>query len=55
MIKTMQEQIWFITGCSSGFGWALTEALLERGEIVVATARRLQPLEELVLNISQCP
>ncbi|MBF2028722.1 MAG: SDR family NAD(P)-dependent oxidoreductase [Oscillatoriales cyanobacterium C42_A2020_001] len=49
MIMTMQQQkIWFITGCSAGFGRALTETLLERGEIVVATSRNLQQLEDWV-------
>ncbi len=45
---TMQQQrVWFITGCSTGFGRSLTEAVLERGEIVVATARNPQQLENL--------
>jgi NAD(P)-dependent dehydrogenase (short-subunit alcohol dehydrogenase family) len=45
---TIQKQkVWFITGCSTGFGRALTEAVLERGEIVVATARKPQRLEDL--------
>jgi NAD(P)-dependent dehydrogenase (short-subunit alcohol dehydrogenase family) len=44
----MQKQkVWFITGCSAGFGRILTETVLERGEIVVATARRHQYLEDL--------
>lgn len=30
---------WFITGASSGFGWALAEEALRRGDRVVATAR----------------
>ena len=32
-------KVWFITGCSSGFGRLLAEAALERGDRVVATAR----------------
>jgi NAD(P)-dependent dehydrogenase (short-subunit alcohol dehydrogenase family) len=43
-----KQQVWFITGCSSGFGRALTEAVLERGEIVVATARNPDQLNSLV-------
>jgi NAD(P)-dependent dehydrogenase (short-subunit alcohol dehydrogenase family) len=38
----MTEQsppVWFITGCSAGFGSALAEAVLARGWRVVATAR----------------
>ena len=30
---------WFITGCSTGLGRALAEAVLESGHNVVATAR----------------
>ncbi len=33
------KRTWFITGCSTGIGRALTETLLERGERVVCTAR----------------
>jgi NAD(P)-dependent dehydrogenase (short-subunit alcohol dehydrogenase family) len=40
-------QVWFITGCSSGFGRALAEAALARGDRVVATARRPEALAEL--------
>ena len=39
--------VWFITGCSSGFGKELTRQLLEKGEQVVATARHLDSLEDL--------
>ena len=31
---------WLITGCSSGFGKELTEAVLARGDQLVATARK---------------
>ena len=34
-----QGKVWFITGCSSGFGRLLAEAALKRGDRVVATAR----------------
>ena len=37
--RDVSKQIWMITGCSSGFGRALSEAVLERGGQVVATAR----------------
>jgi len=45
MIKT-----WFITGASKGFGreWAI--AALERGDNVVATARRVADLDTLVAD-----
>ncbi|WP_458094182.1 SDR family oxidoreductase [Roseomonas sp. WA12] len=38
---------WFITGTSSGFGRALTEMLLERGDRVAATLRRPGRLDDL--------
>jgi NAD(P)-dependent dehydrogenase (short-subunit alcohol dehydrogenase family) len=41
-------QIWFITGSSRGFGWALASAVLEAGDSVVATARRPEQLTPLV-------
>jgi NAD(P)-dependent dehydrogenase (short-subunit alcohol dehydrogenase family) len=33
------ERVWLVTGASRGFGRALSEAVLERGERLVATAR----------------
>jgi NAD(P)-dependent dehydrogenase (short-subunit alcohol dehydrogenase family) len=39
---------WLITGASRGFGRHLTEAVLEAGGQVVATARRPERLEDLV-------
>lgn len=38
---------WLITGASRGFGRALTEAVLEHGDRVLATARRPEQLAEL--------
>jgi len=49
-MTTQQPRVWFITGCSTGFGRALTEAVLEQGETVVATARQLDKLNDLVLQ-----
>ena len=43
-----QHRIWFITGCSSGFGLSLAAAVLARGHCVIATARKLEQLDELV-------
>ncbi|MBB4618568.1 oxidoreductase [Sphingomonas abaci] len=34
-----QDAVWFITGCSTGFGRSLAQAVLARGQRVVATAK----------------
>lgn len=44
---THSNRIWFITGASSGFGRALAEAVLARGERTVVAARRTDRLEDL--------
>ena len=41
-------KVWFITGCSTGFGRALTEVVLLHGNSVIATARKLEQIRELV-------
>ena len=41
------SRVWFITGCSSGFGRALVDRVLAHGQRVVATARDATALEEL--------
>jgi short-subunit dehydrogenase len=43
----MSIRTWLITGCSTGFGRALARALLENGQRVVVTARKLEGLAEL--------
>ncbi|KAI6147454.1 hypothetical protein BKA82DRAFT_999355 [Pisolithus tinctorius] len=40
-------KVWFITGSSSGFGLAVTELALQRGDKVVATLRKPIVLAEL--------
>lgn len=40
-------QTWFITGTSSGFGRIITEKLLARGDIVAATLRKPDALDDL--------
>jgi NADP-dependent 3-hydroxy acid dehydrogenase YdfG len=50
----MSKKVWFITGCTSGFGSILCRQLLERGESVVATARKPELLDELK-KLSQKP
>jgi NAD(P)-dependent dehydrogenase (short-subunit alcohol dehydrogenase family) len=41
---------WLITGCSTGLGRALAEAVLEAGDNVVATARDATQVEDLVVS-----
>jgi NAD(P)-dependent dehydrogenase (short-subunit alcohol dehydrogenase family) len=41
------SKVWFITGCSKGFGRIWAEAALERGDKVAATARDASTLEPL--------
>jgi NAD(P)-dependent dehydrogenase (short-subunit alcohol dehydrogenase family) len=45
-----QSRVWFITGCSSGFGRLLAEELLKRGERVIATAREISKVHDLAHN-----
>jgi NADP-dependent 3-hydroxy acid dehydrogenase YdfG len=40
------NSVWFISGCSTGFGHELAKQLLSRGNKVVVTARKLDALEE---------
>lgn len=42
------SKTWFVTGASKGFGREWTEAALERGDRVAATARKPETLEDLV-------
>jgi NAD(P)-dependent dehydrogenase (short-subunit alcohol dehydrogenase family) len=46
--EDLLAKTWFITGASKGFGREWTEAALERGDKVAATARNLETLEALV-------
>ena len=43
----IMSKVWFITGSSRGLGRALTEAVLEAGHQVVATARQPEQLTDL--------
>ncbi|MEV7287250.1 oxidoreductase [Streptomyces sp. NPDC093252] len=42
------NKVWFVTGASSGFGRAITEAALADGDVVIGAARRAAALDDLV-------
>jgi NAD(P)-dependent dehydrogenase (short-subunit alcohol dehydrogenase family) len=50
MTSADTSRVWFVTGSSSGFGLHIAQAALERGERVVATARRAESLDDLVAS-----
>src|SRR5581483_876748 len=41
------SSVWFITGCSTGFGRELAKILLDRGNRVIVTARNPKQIEDL--------
>jgi hypothetical protein len=43
----MTQRTWLITGVNSGFGRLITEALLERGDRVAGTVRKLEARNDL--------
>jgi NAD(P)-dependent dehydrogenase (short-subunit alcohol dehydrogenase family) len=43
-----QGKVWFVTGTSSGFGRAIAEEVIARGDRLVATARDPKVLDDLV-------
>lgn len=43
-----EKKVWFITGCSTGFGRNLATQLLENGYRVVVTARDVSKVQDLV-------
>jgi len=45
--RGVMSKVWFVTGASRGLGRAFTEAILETGDRVVATARNPEQLVEL--------
>ncbi|KAG7095289.1 hypothetical protein E1B28_006058 [Marasmius oreades] len=42
-----RQLVWFITGTSSGFGYRLVLSALARGDLVIATARDFEKLQDL--------
>ena len=47
MAELAGSRVWFITGCSTGFGLLLAHEVLKRGERVIATARDASKLDDL--------
>jgi NAD(P)-dependent dehydrogenase (short-subunit alcohol dehydrogenase family) len=47
MTSMQNSRVWLITGSSSGFGRAIAQAVLDRGEKVVVTARNPQHVEDI--------
>ncbi len=43
-----EKKVWFITGCSTGFGRELAKQLLENGHSVAVTAREIEKVQDLV-------
>ncbi len=41
-------KVWFITGCSTGFGRELSKLVLAKGYKAVVTARKLQDIQDIV-------
>ena len=41
-------KVWLITGCSTGFGRALAEAVLKKGDYLLATARKPEQIRALI-------
>ncbi|PQA96993.1 short-chain dehydrogenase/reductase [Chryseobacterium shigense] len=42
------QKVWFITGCSTGFGRELAKAVLQKGDYVVVTARNKLDIKDIV-------
>src|ERR1700761_4514242 len=50
MADAQSKPVWFITGCSTGFGRELAVILLKRGYRVVVTARDKTKVEDIVAD-----
>jgi NAD(P)-dependent dehydrogenase (short-subunit alcohol dehydrogenase family) len=46
--NSVAPKVWLITGCSTGFGRALAEAVLQKGDSLLATARQPEQLRPLI-------
>jgi NAD(P)-dependent dehydrogenase (short-subunit alcohol dehydrogenase family) len=48
--SSSDSRVWLITGCSTGFGRALADAVLAKGDRLIATARKPEQLQDLVAS-----
>lgn len=44
------NKVWFITGCSTGFGRELAKAVLKKGDSVVVTARNPEKVKDILVS-----
>src|SRR5258708_32942548 len=49
-MATRYSRVWFITGCSSGFGCAFAEAVIAHCGSVIAPARNVETLQDLMAH-----
>ncbi len=42
------SKVWFITGCSTGFGRELSKAVIKNGDKVAVTARKIDDIKDIV-------
>lgn len=47
---SQSSDVWFITGCSTGFGRELAKLLIQRGYRTVVTARELHKIEDIAAD-----
>jgi NAD(P)-dependent dehydrogenase (short-subunit alcohol dehydrogenase family) len=52
-ICVTEKKVWFITGCSTGLGYALAAQALASGAVVFATARSLEKLDDFQVEYPQ--
>jgi len=48
MSEARKSKVWFITGCSTGFGRSLSEAALKLGDQVLVTSRKVKDVEDII-------
>ena len=53
MERNLIMKTWLITGCSSGIGAGIAQAVLEKGDNAIITARNTESLSELVAKFPE--